>query len=126
VFDGESAFGREERVRCGDRTRIVFGRWGFARPADSRHRYRSDGDTDGRTDVDPDHRADGEADGNADCDPDREAIDRTDRHPNRNARADRDADERPDDQCMREAIARGTLDSLLRIGRCARADRLRG
>jgi len=118
-FDGESAFGREERVRCDDRARIVFGWWGLSGPADPWHRHRSDGDTDSRPDGNADCVTNWdtycEAVGNADCDPDREAIGRADRYADRNARANRNAHERPDDQCMREAVARGTLDFLCGI-----------
>jgi hypothetical protein len=115
-FDGESAFGREERVRCDDRARIVFGRRRLSGAADPRHRHHSDGNADSRPDVNTDcvsnWHSNCEAVGNADCDPDREAIGRADRYAHGNARANCNAHERPDDQCMREAVACGTLDFL--------------
>jgi len=97
----------------------VFGWWGLSGPADPWHRHRSDGDTDSRPDGNADCVTNWdtycEAVGNADCDPDREAIGRADRYADGNARANRNAHERPDDQCMREAVARGTLDFLCGI-----------
>jgi hypothetical protein len=127
-FDGESAFGREQRVRCDDRARIVFGRWELSAPANPRQRLRSKRYTDGHPDGNADCCAHGEADGNADSDRSTvsEAIDCADRYADRNARADGNADERPDDECLRAAVAFGTVDLLFRIDKCTRADRLCG